>query len=72
MSDKNGEGHEFTWFMVGLLFGFIISLIAIYNFDSDRADLESCESKLPRDRYCVMLAVPSTVAIDTTIKQENP
>ena len=31
----------------------------IYKVDSDRAALESCTAKLERDRYCVMIAVPS-------------
>ena len=69
MSDKSDkeEAREFTYCLVGIVFGFILSLMTIYNFDSDRADLKSCEQGLSRDRYCVMLAVPSSVIINNQI-----
>jgi hypothetical protein len=50
-------------FIVGVLAGLFIAVLAIYNTDSDRADLEACQKNLPRSSYCVMLAVPSNVAI---------
>ena len=69
MPHEQNKEKEMDW---GI--GFVVAVIAsaitatmIYNFDSDRADLEACQKNLARSKYCVMLAVPANVAINTEI-----
>ncbi len=67
-SEKQKESD--TWvcgWLWGLVTGFIVSCVVganlVYNSDSDRATLEACEKKLPRNQYCTMIAVPSMYEI---------
>ena len=61
MRDKEGENTATTFGLILLiiLISFVVSGATFYNLDSDRDALEACNSKLERDRYCVMVAVPS-------------
>ena len=59
MSAKETDNFSFNSLCIGLILGFAVAAFFIYNVDSDRASLESCNSKLERDRYCTMIAVPS-------------
>lgn len=72
MSKGNEESSGgFFAVVIGVFIGMIVSVIFIYNVDSDRASLEACEKDLPRSNYCVMIAVPSTVVIDNKISSEE-
>ena len=64
---EDNSGNYFAVCVCCLLAGALIASLVIYNLDSDRADLESCQKELPRSQYCVMLAVPSSVAIKTEV-----
>jgi len=59
MSAKETDKFPLNSLGLGLVLGFALAAVFIYNVDSDRVSLESCNSKLERDRYCVMIAVPS-------------
>jgi hypothetical protein len=61
MSTKKED--SFGGIVLGIFIGVVFTVLAIYNTDGDRADLEACQKNLPRSSYCVMLAVPSNVAI---------
>lgn len=68
MSAKEPDNFSFNSWCIGLMLGIVISATFIYNIDSDRSTLASCNSKLERDRYCVMIAVPSEYRLGLEVK----
>lgn len=70
MSVKETDNFSFNSLCIGLILGIVISATFIYNIDSDRSTLASCNSKLERDRYCVMVAVPSEYKLGLGEKNE--
>ncbi len=62
MSGEKKEGDGFV-FVMGMLVGFVsgaafLAYLTITR-DASQFELEACNAKLERDRYCVMIAVPS-------------
>ncbi len=62
MSGEKKEANTGT-FLGGVVLGFTVGLLAsaylVFTSDSRQIELEACDAKLERDRYCVMIAVPS-------------
>ena len=69
MSSKDEVGDStLLLFCLGLVVGVLLCGLGVYNLDSDRASLDQCASKLERDRYCVMIAVPSEYKLVLEVK----
>ncbi len=67
--DNKGDNNLTLGLVVGFIIGVLLVVFIIINTGTTKIEITACQAKLERDRYCVMVAVPSTVVLG--VKEEK-